>query len=66
MGTTVTDHTDTLQHEWVQMSLMPVDVTLVAGEAVITEAAPATSQVGCSRCNLPLHEGLDALCEPQR
>jgi hypothetical protein len=38
----------------------------VAGEAVITEAAPATSQVGCSRCNLPLHEGLDALCEPQR
>jgi hypothetical protein len=43
-----------------------VDVTLVAGEAVITEAAPATSQVGCSRCNLPLHEGLDALCEPQR
>lgn len=59
---------NTLEHEWVQMTITSVTVVMVAGEAVVlTEpedaaAAQAESQVGCRRCSLPLHEGIDQLC----
>jgi hypothetical protein len=68
---TVEDRT-TLQHEWTMYTITPISVIVDEdGEPVIVvdpEArvdADAGSAYGCTRCHLPLGEGLNQLCTPE-
>lgn len=60
---------DTLQHTWVRYTITPVEIEVDAETGKITvlprPTGPKTHAFGCSRCSLPMHEGISALCEPE-
>jgi hypothetical protein len=68
---TVEDRT-TLKHEWAKFTMTPVEIIVDdGGEAIILVEpqaevdADAGSAYGCTRCHLPLGEGLNQLCTPE-